>query len=230
MGALHWLLQGYSQIDSLPDGMRASVRSAIGWTFAESDLSETVSDRWQVVGQRVEEEERLRVQRSWLVGVQSGRYALNLSFAAMNQPLDVSLVVGTEFDADIAFYPSATPLRALVRERRGEAANIVEPAARSCFVEALDSTATLLAGDPWLERTPWFVRDCMPVRLEDRWCLRDAQGATVPLAQTFENPWQMRALSGGRGLTIFGEWDGRSLLPLTTMSEGRIVLLGGPIA
>jgi hypothetical protein len=147
----------------------------------------------------------------------------------MNQPLDVSLVVGTEFEAGVAYYPSAAPLRALVRERRGESTNITEPSARSGFAEALDSTATLLVGDPWLERTPWFVRDCVPIRLEDRWYLRDAQGATVPLARTFENSWQMRALSGGRGLTVFGEWDGRSLLPLTAMTEGRIVLLGGPI-
>jgi hypothetical protein len=230
MGALQWLLHGFAQMDSLPDGMRASVRSAIGWTFAESELTEPVSDRWQVIGQRLEEEDRLRVQRTWLVGTQTGRFALSLSFAAMNQPLDVSLVVGTEFNAQVVFFPSAAPLRATVREGRTEAASIVTPAAQPDFAHSLDVTATLLAGDPWLERIPWFVRDCVPFHRDDRWQLRDAQGATVPLSRTFQNAWPLRALSGGRSLTVFGEWDGRALLPLSAMADGRLVLLGGAIA
>lgn len=45
------------------------------------------------------------------------RAALCLTFAAINQPLDISSVAGTAIEADLVFYPSALPLRALVRHR-----------------------------------------------------------------------------------------------------------------
>jgi hypothetical protein len=232
VGALQWLLHGFSRIDALPDGLRSSVRNAIGWTIAESELAdaEMVRDRWQIVGQVVEEEDRLRVQRTWLMGIETRRAALCLSFAAANQPLDVSLVAGTVIDASVAYYPSGAPLRAMVRERHGEPKPLVEAAAQETFADALDATAELLSGDPWIERAPWLVRQCLPVRIEDVWCLRDATGATVPLARQFAHAWPLLALSGGVPVTVFGEWNLRALRPLAAVAAGRFVSLGGAIA
>jgi len=230
-GSLQWLLHGYQRLDGLPEGMRASVRSAIGWTMTEQELAtlESTRDRWQVVGQIVEDEEKLRVQRTWLMGEKSGKPALSLSFAAVNQPLDVSLIGGTTIDAEVVFHPSGAPLRALVRERHGEPAPLTEPVAHASFAEALAQTATLLSGDPWLERTPWVVRDCLPVRAGRGWLLRDAAGAAVPLARQFANAWPLLAVSGGAPVTVCGEWDGRSLFPLSMMAGGRFIALGGPL-
>ena len=231
MGTLQWLLHGFARLDTLPDGMRASVRNAIGWTVAEQELAdvECVRDHWQVVGQIVEDEDKLRVQRTWLVGESSGRPALCLSFAAMNQALDVSLIAGTTVEADLVFHPSAVPLRALVRERHGEARALGEATAHADFSNALDQTSTLLAGDPWLERTPWLVRDCLPIRSEDSWLLRDSGGHAVPLARNFANAWPLFALSGGAPVTIFGEWDGCTLMPLSVIAGKRFTPLGAAI-
>ena len=231
MGRLQWLAHGFSRIDSLPEEMRATVRSEIGWTIADADLStaEAVRDRWQVVGQVVEEEGKLRVQRTWLVGEVSRRHALCLSFAAENQPLDVSLVPGTVLDADLIFYPSAAPLRAVVRERHGPAQAFAEAVSHANYAEALDQTSVLLAGDPWLERTPWLVGECVSLRDEDSWHLRDAHGDSVPIARSFTNGWPLFALSGGSTMTVFGEWNGRELMPLSVIAEGRFVSVGGAL-
>lgn len=231
-GGLQWLLHGFARLEALPEGMRASVRNAIGWTVAEQDLmgNEPVRDRWQVVAQTVEQEEKLRVQRTWLAGVESRMSALCLSFAAVNQPLDVSLIAGTVIDADLVFYPSGSRLRALVRERRGVANPLVRPAGHASFGEALAETAALLSGDPWLERTPWLVRDCVPLRTGDAWLLRDSEGAVAPLARRFANAWPLLAVSGGAPATIFGEWNGRTLLPLSVMDGTRFVSLGGSLS
>jgi hypothetical protein len=228
-GTLQWLLHGFSRLDTLPEGLRASVRNAVGFTVSEQELAgaESVRDRWQIAGQIVVDEDRLRVQRTWLTGETTRRRALCLSFAAMNQPLDVSLVAGMTMEADVAFYPSAAPLRALVRERYGDARIFAEPAAWGSFQEALEQTATLLAGDPWLERVPWFVRECVPLRVEESWVLRDATGVLVPLAPGFSNAWALFSASGGAGVTVFGEWDGRALLPLSVVADGRFISLGG---
>lgn len=231
-GTLQWLLHGFSRLDTLPDGLRATVRNAIGWTVAEQELSgaESVRDRWQVVGQIVEEEDKLRVQRTWLIGETIRRPALCLSFAAMNQALDVSLIAGTVIEADVVFHPSASPLRALVQQRHGELRSLAEAASCVDFAEALDQTAALLAGDPWLERSPWLVGDCVPLRVEDTWLLRDARGSAVPLAPRFANAWPLFAVSGGAPVTVFGEWSGHALLPLSVLAGGRFIPLGGSLS
>lgn len=238
-GELQWLLHGFARLETLPEDLRASVRAAIGITTTEPELDTavTVSDQWQVVGQRVEDEDNLRVQQTWLVGAATRRPALCLSFAAMNQPLDVSLVGGTAITAELAFYPSAAPLRAVVRQRQGSPVPFEEPAACASFAEALDATATLLAGVPWLERAPWFVRDCIPLppradragHAADGWQLRDRDGSAVPLARSFANPWPLLAVSGGTPVTVFGEWQGHDLLPLSVLDGQRFIPLGGPL-
>ena len=223
-GTLQWLL------DTLPDGLRASVRAAIGWTTSEQELladpqAERRTDRWQVVGQRVEEEEKLRVQRTWLVGERSGRAALCLSFAAGNRPLDLSLVPGTAAEAELVFYPSAAPLRALVGTRHDGPGGFAEPAACADFEAAAGQTAGFLAGDPWVERVPFLVGSCVPCEHAGRWSLRDATGGMVPLAKRLASPWPLVAASGGAPVTVFGEWDGQALLPLSVMAEGRFINL-----
>jgi len=230
-GALQLLLQGFANLEALSDPMKATVRSAIGWTVAEQELIEapTVRDRWQIVGQRVEEEDRIRVQRTWLVGETSKQSALSLSFAAGSQPLDISLVPGTVIEADLAFYPSAAPLRALVRIRHGEIRPITEPAATADFGAVLDNAASLRAGDPWIERTPCFVSGCHVLHTGQGWIIHDAAGAVMPLSKAFQNGWPLLSVSGGNPVTIFGEWDGYSLLPLSVFADGRFITIGGKL-
>jgi hypothetical protein len=231
-GALQWLLHGFARLEALPDGLRASVRNAIGWTVAEQDCAETepVRDWWQVLAQVVEEEDKLRVQRTWLAGVESRLPALCLSFAAVNQPLDVSLVAGTEIDASLVYPPSGSRLRAVVRERHAGVKPMSEAAAHASFAEALAKTADLLSGDPWLERTPLLVRECIPLRTGETWVLCDAGGAAVPVSRRFVHAWSLFAVSGGAPVTVFGEWNGRSLLPLSVIAGGRFIALGGSLS
>ena len=234
-GTLQWLLNGAARLDTLPEGLRASVRAAIGWTTSEQELladpaAERCTDRWQTVGQRIEEEDKLRVRRTWLVGEASRRAALCLSFAAGGRPLDPGLLPGTALEAEVVFYPSAAPLRALVGDRRGRPEPFAETAACADFEEAADHTAGLLVGDPWLERAPWLVRGCLPCEHGGRWCLRDAAGGMVPLAKRLASPWLLVAACGGTPSTVFGEWDGHALLPLSVVAGGRFIDLGGTVS
>lgn len=228
IGKLQWLLHGHANA-GLSEGLRSSVRSAIGFTTTEHELSTAapLSDHWQIVGQRTEEEDRLRVQRTWLVGQSTNRRALHLSFAAFNQPLDVSLVAGTTIDADLAFHPSGAPLRAAVVSRRGMQPPAPFSRASANFGEALKETAVFLAGDPWLEATPWFVTDCTPFWSEDGFFLVDAAQAAIPVSRRFTQTWPLVALAGGRPLMVFGEWNGHELLVLSAIADGRFVSLGG---
>jgi hypothetical protein len=117
----HLLAVAHRRSGDLPEGLRETVRSRIGFPVTRESVlaSEPVRDRWDVIGSRDEEQDRLLARRVWLRGRSTGRPALVLSFAPVGQALDASLVVGTTIDADLAFYPGAVPLRALVAERHG---------------------------------------------------------------------------------------------------------------
>ncbi len=121
---VHLLAVAHRRSGDLPEGLRETARSRIGFPVGRESVlaSEPVRDRWDVIGSRDEEQDRLLARRVWLRGRSTGRPALVLSFAPVGQALDASLVVGTTIDADLAFYPGAAPLRALVAERHGPGA------------------------------------------------------------------------------------------------------------
>ncbi|MEU4539222.1 SWIM zinc finger family protein [Streptosporangium sp. NPDC023825] len=109
--------------ETVPAGLLERVRDRIGFPVTKEEVIArgAVRDRWDVLGRRDEEHDRLIARRVWLRGRATGRAALVLSFAPVGQALDASLVTGTTIDADLAFYPGSAPLRAVVAARHDSA-------------------------------------------------------------------------------------------------------------
>jgi hypothetical protein len=234
--ALLWLLAAaWRDQGRLPQPLRDTVRSRVGFAVRQADVLASavpVRDRWHVLARRDLESDRIRTRRAWLRGRRTGRAALVLSFAAAGQPLDESLAVGTEIDADLAFYPGAVALRALVAVRRDAEPGDTEPGdtgpagppAGTTAAGLLAGYAAALAEDPWLDTWP-AVLDATPARVP-RPGLRDADGGALPLHPGAGDCWPLFALSGGRPLTVAGEWTPRGLWPLTAWDDsGRPVPL-----
>ncbi|HMA33778.1 MAG TPA: SWIM zinc finger family protein [Chloroflexia bacterium] len=230
LGKLHLLLEGFQRLDTLPPAAQADIRTLIGWTQAQEELlaAPGTRDRWLILGQQLEEDGKLRVQRTWLWGAETERGALVLDFAHGNSPLDKSLVPGTALDADLVFYPSAYPLRALVGTRHAVATPVAHLPGYPTISAALDAYATALSQNPWVDLLPLALEAVVPARLDDRWALHDTAGHLLPLPATYDRGWHLLALSGGHPVTVFGEWDGDVLRPLSVWAAGRFVLLGSP--
>ena len=225
LGRLHLAVQGYARLETLPIETQADLRTLVGWTLTRDELltQPGVSDAWCVLGQAVEEDDRIRTQRTWLLGRNTGRSALVLDFAVGNQPLDTSLVVGSAFDAELVYYPGVAPLRAIVKERQGELQTIASlPAGSTNVADAFDAYADALAANPWLERWPMLLSRVAPVAPGKAagWQLRDEQGHALALSPAFRDGWTLLSVSGGRPISIFGEWDGEALLPMGVGAAG----------
>jgi hypothetical protein len=223
LGRLALLTEAYRRVDSLDDALRDDVRSLVGWTLKDEEVlarGAGVDDRWLVIGQRTEDEGHIRVQRTWLHGLESGRYALVLQFAVGLAPFGENWIPGTCFAARVRYWPSAHPSRALVDERRGNPEPWAgEPAGYAAFDDLLGATTSALAAQPWLDRFPCVVRDVRPARLGvDRWQLVDAAGRALPLAPRDHR--RLLALSGGHPIHVAAEWDGDALLPLAALAGG----------
>jgi hypothetical protein len=219
-GRLYLLIEGFRRLETLPAPVQADIRTLIGWNVAQEELlalppEAGVRDRWLVVGQRIEDDGRIRTQRTWLWGEATGRPALVLQFAAFGQVLERSLAPGSTLDAELVYYPGAYPLRALLRHRYDPSATPAVPPGYDSLAVALETYASALAALPWLEELPLPLRGVVPLNQDGQWLLRDEAGHVVPIAPEFTRGWHLLALSGGHPVTLFGEWDGDRVMPLS---------------
>jgi hypothetical protein len=225
LGRLHLLLCAAQRLDDLPSDVAADVRTALGWTQSREEAlgSAGIADRWIAIGQVVEDDERFRVARTWLVGRATGRRGLILDFAAGSQPLDRSIAAASAFDGELAFYPGRQPLRALLKSRSESHAFYVD-LGKGCdtTIEAgLLRYAEALASNPWIFRWPLVLAEARPVQDGARWFLVDEQGHGLPLRPAFTRSlqlWRLVSARGGLPMTVVAEWDGISALPISAIS------------
>jgi hypothetical protein len=208
---------------ALPPPLRDTVRSRVGFTVRQADVlasATPVRDHWHVLARRDLDQDRIRTRRVWLRGQRTGRTALVLSFAVLGQSLDDSLAVGTATDADLAFYPAAVPLRALVAARYDTVP--AAPPSGTTVAGLLAGYAAALGQDPWLDTWP-AVLEATPARAPVPG-LYDTAGDALPLHPGAGDCWPLFALSGGHPLTVAGEWTPRGLWPLTAWDQGGVTV------
>jgi hypothetical protein len=219
---IYLLIQAYERLDELPAELKSDVRTAMGFTTEQDEVLtlNATSDTWLVLAQRVEQEERLRVQRTWLAGKNTGKRALVLSFAHGTAPLDSSLLAGFTVEADLVYYPSAYPLRALLKRKCSEKPKIESLLGYANLAAAMEAYSTALATSPWIERFPVAIEQVVPVKIDDkRWFVRDAQNKVAPLSVSSMVGWQLMSVSAGHPISVFGEWNGESIAPLSILAQ-----------
>ncbi len=222
LGRLKLLMHAWQRINHLTPQLQADVRQLLGWTASQADLElqgERVEDRWVIAGQWLDDEDRIRVQRSWLVGRSTCRTALVLQFAAPGQGFPESIVPGSEQEATVIFYPGAERQRARLLERRGAVESARHrPPGHATIEELLHAVALSLARQPWLSAFGAMLHDVTLLPPDDGWLVRDAAGQALPL--TGRDHWKFLAVSGGRPFDLAGEWNGQALRPLGAFFDG----------
>jgi hypothetical protein len=235
LGRLFLLIEAYKRLDALAPDTREDVRAQIGWTQDQNALlaSDGVRAHWLVAGQRTEEEERLQVQRTWLFEQGGERSALVLTFAHVSQPLDSGLVPGSILDAELVFFPSAFPLRALIKKRLGTQTRLTQLHEGRSIEQCTAAYAKALSRQPWLERIPVILQAVTPYELgpvhagqhDNGWLVRDSTNRALPIDLWARSMLRLLALSGGHPVRLCCEWDGEYLMPLSTLVEGRFIAL-----
>ena len=160
------------------------------------------------------------MQRTWLLGEQSDRFALLLDFAPPGGTLEPRPPAGASMDASLAFFPSVTPLRALVAES-GPLAEAAGSFGTGGIQDALASLAGAIARNPWLDEWPVAFESVVPDGPTD-WTISAGDGA-LPLGGSESARWRLLALSGGRPVSLFGMLNGERLTPLAAGDGLRTV-------
>jgi hypothetical protein len=227
LSRIYLLTQSFKRFDDLSEDVQADLRTVLGWPLQRQDLIDTdamgIQDYWLVIGHHQEElESRLRTQRLWLRGRDSGRDALILEFAYAAAPFATYLRPGQAVNAELIFFPSRYPLRAFIRTdvtvpEKGE----VLPGIT--IQGGIDAYSRALACNPWLLQYPFLLDSVIPMRHAGQWVLREADGAYLPINDKFPHKWSLLALGGGGPLQVAGEWNGTDLLPTGAVTNGRFV-------
>ena len=228
LGRLALLSEAFRRLDALDEPLAESVKAEVGIPLSQEEVlerGEQVSDGWIVLGQRTEDEGRLKARRTWFLGADTLRYALILQFAGSGTPFTEGFVSGTVVEGELAFYPGAYPLRAVIRSRTGAATRAEGLPGHGTLGAFLDHTSMVTASQPWLERLPVTLEAVVPLLDGGRWLARDRDGEALPLAGG--DHWSLLSLSGGHPVDLAAEWDGEMLLPLGVMARGTYRMIQG---
>lgn len=235
LSRIHLLVEAYSRIDRLPGPLAAELRNLIGFNVPQEEVlaQPGITDTWYVTGQSIEEDERLRTQRTWLYGESTGKSALVLAFAFGNMYLDTSLQPGTKVEAEVVYYPGNTQIRALIKSRKGRPTpfNAI-PCSENTVNSVFDAWGQSLAQNPWIELCPVALKEVRSVPLNDgkHWELQDETGHCIKMSTTRDAAWSIMAFSRGAPMNLFGEWNGRRIYPLSVSAGGKFLRCNAFIA
>lgn len=229
LGRLYAIVQGWQRFDELPPQTQADLRAQVGWTPSRQELltQQGVKSRWWVLGRHIEAVAgiaKLKSQRIWLWGEALDRPALLLGYAHGTEPFDGDFLPGTSWEAELVFYESGYPLRAVVKGECSPSALVDRLPGYNRINAALQAYSSALGQNPWLERFPLALSACVPQKRGK--VAIDLFGKALPVSPDFTQTWQLAAVGGGSPISVFGEWNGEFWLPLSAIAEGRFVVLG----
>ncbi len=218
MGRLQLLLDAFQGKEALPLSTQADVLAAMGWAVDKEEVlaqGEQVTDTWIVLGQSMEENAKLWERRVWLRGQSSGRHALLLDFSHGNRHFEYSFFTGTSVKMKLAFFPGTASLRALAVNSPETCTGSVTVPQTGPLDQALINIADFVAANTWQLLLPFFTAEGFVRARNSGWALQIDGGHSLPLTLNEDDGWQLTALGGGAPMTIFGEWNGERLRPLS---------------
>jgi hypothetical protein len=225
LGLLALLGRAVVSHGTLPPELAVEVRTLAGVPYATDEVlraGERVADDWWIVGQTEEDDGRLRSQRSWLVGTNTGTVALVLQFAPARAPYATALAAGQGFAGTLAFFPEGE--RALVVERTGKPSGPPTLPGLDRIEHLYDALAASLARRPWLSSRAAVLRGVVPVRDSAGFWLVDAEGGALAVLGGTAM-WMLLALSGGHPVDVAVEWGPDSVTLLSVRDADQLVPL-----
>lgn len=230
LGLLHLIAEAYRRQATLDAPLRDDVRQMIGWTQTrEALLADSgalrVSGRWRVFLTRaIVQPDRLRRVETWLLregDAKGPRFALLLDFVPLSGGGAVSgYSTGDGFEAELVFYGSPAPLRALVARQIGPSTqSSAAPLPQQSLGRAFETYRSALAARPWLDIWPMAFHGARVRRAASGTFLVDETDAGFALPLASEQDAAAPGLAMASRLDGVGLWDGRGFLLAEASSD-----------
>jgi hypothetical protein len=200
---LYLVITGFKNSEALPALLQQDIRSWIGFTQNQDELKEQagITDTWLVLGKQVTEEDSITVEKNWLYGITSNQYALVLQFIVRGQGGQLTLTPGLYVQAELVFYPSVIPLRAIVKKQISTE-KVQQYKGFTNWQQVVEAETAFSSALPFRSERPFIIEQVRPVFYSQQWWLQDADNAMMVIKSGFKSIWKLLSLSGGDALNI----------------------------
>ncbi|MDI9859060.1 SWIM zinc finger family protein [Flectobacillus roseus] len=230
---IYLLIESFNRLDQLPPLVQEEVKARIGWNIQTKDLLDredidTIKDHWLVLGRQTTIEEGLTMQKNWLWGLKSQKKALVLNFSFGGMAIETPILPGTIAHANLAFYPSHTPLRATVKDYISTVDYLPEAISGSNSWDDVHTKAVdILAQNPWIDTVPMLIEQVRVVFHQGKYYLQDANETIVMIdaAVNQEQIWKLLAITGGNAVSLMVLYQFDSVIPLGIVQNYDYLLL-----
>lgn len=202
---LYTVAEGYKNLSTINETLQHDVLREIGFTTSQEELKKQdgTKDTWLVLGKNVDIEGQLTIEENWLYGIESGQYALILQFYARGQSSQVFIMPGTYIVAELVFFTSVIPYRAIIKGQAVPGAGLsfenkgAENWGQIAMYETLMNSKL-----PFHNEVPGIIKKVTPVKFQEEWWLQDQLGHLCMLNTEFKDFWKLLAISGGKPLDM----------------------------
>lgn len=203
LSRLYIVLSGYKNIPSLSAGLQQDIKTLVGFTQNQDEIKEQtgITDTWLVLAKQTKEEDTITIERNWLYGINSRQYALVLQFIFRGQGAQLLLTPGLFIEAELVFFPSSSPLRAIIKKQVNTNKAQAIPGFNG-WQEVTEAETGIFAAQPFRSERPYVINRLTPVSYNGRWHLQDAQQQIMPVREGFGGIWKLLSFSGGEALNM----------------------------
>ncbi len=200
---LYLLITGYKNQESLSHEMKLEIAGLIGFAQSQEELKakDGIRDDWFVMGKQISEDAQLTIERNWLYGINTRKYALILQFYVKNQVKGLTLTTGSIIDAELVFYNPGLATRALLKQQHEWKPPVIVKGLNN-WKESIAQQAADYENNPFTSEIPFIVEQLKPVIYNERWWLKDRDDNMMVMKLHGDALWQFLAASGGQATTL----------------------------
>lgn len=223
---IYMIAEGFKNAASLTELLQQDLKAWIGFTQNQEELKEQngILDTWLVLGKQSSEADGIITEKFWLYGTQTRHYALLLQFIVRGQGVQYSFTPGMFVQAELVYFPSLSPLRALVKKQINTSA-VTNFYKYEGWPEVAKTETELSASLPFRTERPFIVGNLKPIQYNQQWWLQDTDNNIMLMKNDYQNIWKLLAISGGQPLdmVVIGKEDQFEPLGVWSHEEYKIL-------
>lgn len=200
------LTEAYKNQESLTEELKQEVRSLIGWNTPKEEVLGTtgLTDDWYVLSIDITEDNNLKTEKIWLYGKNSGRYALILNFYTAVQVNANNIIPGNVIRAELVFYSSPSPLRALFKGEVQKENLQLLPETQNHITDLFNQVSGLLTVNPFVDEIPFLLSSVKVVFENETWLLVDREQKIITVSNPEDECWLILSITKGHPFVCFG--------------------------
>jgi hypothetical protein len=227
---MYTLTEAFKRAHDLSEEFATEIKTLIGVNQSREELlaQQGIQDHWIILSRTYADEEQLTVERNWLYGVNTGKFALVLQFFAAVQLPELNLIPGTSINALLVFYKGVKVFRALIKQQNSTG-SLFPVKGQTSLSAAFENFSSLVSANPFIERAPVIVNKLRLIKGNPVSYFYDLDGRAVPLNCTAEVEIKMLAVTGGALCTAFMLLNETDAWPLAIWFNDKFYSFGNAI-